>query len=263
VIKTGTLAGRFVVPVVAYDGSAAGLSADGRTLVVIRPRATFPQSMTSLAIVDARALRVRFYLRLRGDFSFDAISTSGRWIYLIQYTSPADPTRYRVRALDAHTGRITPRDIVDPHDRGESMHGSPLTRIPSPDGRWAYTLYDGNGHPFVHALDTAGRRARCIDVPAFPASSNWYTARLRLSADGGRLFVTLGHKTLVAIDTRTFALSDRSRRAGRTRAGAGRADSGALSAAVPIAVAVAILLAIGALIIRRRPRGMPRPAGAP
>ena len=44
------------------------------------------------------------------------------------------------------------------------MSGIPVTRMPSMDGRWAYTLYDNGRHSFVHALDTARRTAVCIDL---------------------------------------------------------------------------------------------------
>jgi hypothetical protein len=202
VVATRRLVGRLVVPVVAYDGSPSGLSADGRTLVLIRPRVRFPQAATALAILATHGLRVRSHLRLRGDFSFDAISPDGNWIYLIQYTAAADPTRYRVRALDVRTGRLVRGDIVDPHDR-EGMHGNPVTRLTSRDGRWAYTVYDGGGHPFVHALDTVARKARCIDLPA--AFDPW-SARLRLSAGDTQLLVAAHDRTVARIDTRTLVL---------------------------------------------------------
>ena len=44
------------------------------------------------------------------------------------------------------------------------MTGVPVTRLPSPDGRWDYTLYQSAEHPFVHALDTQRRTAVCIDL---------------------------------------------------------------------------------------------------
>jgi hypothetical protein len=45
--------------------------------------------------------------------------------------------------------------------------GLPITREASSGARWAYTLYDGaGGHPFVHALETTGRTAACIDLDA-------------------------------------------------------------------------------------------------
>jgi hypothetical protein len=251
------LPGRFDVPVVAYDGSPSGLSADGRTLVLIRPRRAFPQHSTELAVLDAATLALRARVPLHGDFSFDAISPRGAWVYLIQYTSAVDPTRYRVRALDVATGRLLSADVVDPHDRNEQMRGSPLTRISSPDGRWAYTLYDGNGRPFIHALDTAGRRARCIDIALFPASANPWSARLTLA--GQRLAVVLGGQTLTAIDTRSLAvlpsgIDSRSlavRRSARRRTPVKSADQAqTMWAAVPIGVFALVALAI--IVIRRR-----------
>lgn len=253
-IRTTGFAGRFVVPVVAYDGSSSGLAADDRTLVLIRPRRSFPQHRTSLAIVDPGSLAIRRHIDLRGDFSFDAIAPNGRWLYLIQYTSRVDPTRYRVRALDARSGRLVPGDIVDPHDRGEAMHGNPITRVGSVDGRWAYTLYDGNGHPFVHALDTARQTARCIDVPAFPPTANPWSVKLQLVAGGSRLLVSVDRRALARIDTRTLSvLAAGARRAARPRArGAGHGTDAILAVA---AVFVLLAAAYGARrsIVQRAP----------
>jgi hypothetical protein len=258
------LPGPFDVPVVAYDGSAAGLSANGRTLVLIRPRVAFPQRSTELAILAARTLRPRRFERLRGDFSFDAISPTGEWVYLIQYTSRVDPTRYRVRALSTRTGQLLARDIVDPHDRGEAMRGNPLSRVGSSDGRWAYTLYDGDGHPFVHALDTARLQARCIDVAAFPADSDWWGARLRLT--GERLMVVLGGETSSEINTTSLSLLPVARTGRPVSAGTStrsrktdtRTPSGTLGVALPIAAA-ALLLTGAILTLRRRFGPLPHP----
>src|SRR5439155_1643004 len=145
VLRAASLRGAFTVPAVALDGSASGLSADGRTLVLIRPRAAFPQARTVLAILAVPELRVRRVLRLRGDFSFDAIAPDGRSLYLIQYVSRTDATRYVVRAYDLAARRLVRAPVVDPRERGEKMRGLPLTRAASADGRWAYTLYAGGG----------------------------------------------------------------------------------------------------------------------
>jgi hypothetical protein len=53
-------------------------------------------------------------LRLQGDFSFDAISPIGDRIYLIEYLSPKDPTKYAVRAYDVQAGRLLHSPVVDP-----------------------------------------------------------------------------------------------------------------------------------------------------
>lgn len=249
---TAHLPGRYAIPVVAYDGSAGGLSADGATLVLIRPRTGFPEKATRLAIVDASRLHLRMFVKLRGDFSLDAISPDGRWIYLIQYTSAVDPTQYRVRALDARTGRLLAHDIVDPHDRGEAMHGNPLTRLQSPDGRRAYTLYDGNGRPFVHALDTAARAARCLDLPAFPANADPWSARLRFTPTNKTILVTLAGRTIASIDTRTLRVYRPASRAAAAKHPAAKATGTSIGLSLPVAaVLVGCVFAVFAL--RRRP----------
>ena len=69
VVRTRVVPGVFTVPAVALDGSASGLSADGGTLVLIKPRARFPRLRTPFVVLDARRLRVRDRFALRGDFS--------------------------------------------------------------------------------------------------------------------------------------------------------------------------------------------------
>jgi hypothetical protein len=59
------LPGRFTIPAVAYDGSPSGLSADGRTLILVRPRVTFPQRRTTFAEVDTARLRVQGLIALK------------------------------------------------------------------------------------------------------------------------------------------------------------------------------------------------------
>jgi hypothetical protein len=248
---TVTIPGRFVVPVVAYDGAASGLSADGRTLVLIRPRTQFPERTTTLAILDPDSLRVERFVRMRRDVSFDAISPDGHWIYLIEYTSRVDPTDYEVRAMDAGTGRLVSRAIVDPHEPDEAMRGNPLARVASPDGRWAYTLYDGNGHPFVHALDTSRLTARCIDVPAFPPNSDFYNGRISFAPDRRHLLITMQGRTLASLDTATFKVTIPSRHTAATTTSPRHDSAGTVGIAFPIAISV-LLLGGGLLLVRRR-----------
>lgn len=203
VVASRLLTWKFTIPAVAYDGSASGLSADGRTLVLIRPRLRFPRSRTALIVIDAASLRPRRVVELPGDFSFDAISPRGSLMYLIEYVSPQDPTRYLVRVFDLRVGRLLAAPVTDPHEPGDKMRGSPLTRLSSPGGRWAYTLYDGGGGtPFVHALDTSGRTARCIDLDSLVGRN---LSRARLGFDEtGSVVVSLARQPLVVIDTATF-----------------------------------------------------------
>ena len=198
------LPGRFTIPAVAYDGSANGLSGDGHTLVLIEPRAGFPRTETRLAVLDTRPLRWRTTITLHGDFSFDAVSPDGSSLYLIQYTSALDPTKYNVRVYDLDSSRLVKAPIVDPHERGEKMRGQPLTRAMSSNGRWAYTLYDGAGKaPFVHALDTRNRTARCIDLDAL-AGTDLTRLGLKLDTRRGLLIVTLGARPALNVDLASF-----------------------------------------------------------
>jgi hypothetical protein len=203
IVRMQAWPGIWTIPAVAYDGSASGLSADRRTLVLIEPRTSFPRAQTRLLVVDAHNLASAGVVVLHGDYSFDAVSPSGSRIFLIHYTSAIDPTRYEVRAYDVKARRLVAKPIVDPRDAAEKMRGNPLSRVMSPDGRFAYTLYDGNGHPFVHALDTAASSARCIDLEGIPPKTNLWSLRLRLSSGGRILTVDQGVAKLVSLDTRT------------------------------------------------------------
>ena len=202
------VAGTFTIPAVAYDGSSSGLSADGRTLVLIQPRKAFPRAETTFALFDARYLRLKRKFTLRGDFSFDAISPRGRRMFLINYTSPADPTRYTVRAFDLQANKLLPNAIADPAERSDKMRGAPITRMLSADGRWAYTLYDGGGAtPFVHALDTATSRAHCIDLPMLVGNQNVWSLRFT-GGPGGQIRIgPPSGGALAVVDTGTFAAS--------------------------------------------------------
>jgi len=217
--RSTSLPGRVTIPAVAYDGSASGLSADGRTLVLIRPRLGFPRRRTTFAVLGARRLHLRRWVTLKGDFSFDAISPDGSLLYLVEYLSPRDPTRYEVRAYDLRSGQLLPQPIVDPEKPEERMGGIPLTRATSSDERWAYTLYQraGGHEPFIHALDTVGRKAVCIDLPQLEgklavglATLGW--VKLDASEDSDLLVTAKatrrsGFRSLAAVDTETFEVS--------------------------------------------------------
>ena len=204
ILRSRVIAGHWRFSPAALDGATTGLSADGRTLVLARPERGFPPTSTRLAIVDANELAVRREISLSGFFTVDAISPDGRWLYLIQY-SRGDFVDYRVRALDTLTGRLAGRDVVDPRNSDEQMGGLPLTRVMSRDGRWAYTLYGGGGEMFIHALDTVGRTAACIDLEMLPTQGDLSGFRLALSAHGHELRVRKAAEIVALVDTRTFA----------------------------------------------------------
>ena len=84
------------VPVVAFDGTASGLSADGRTLLLMRPQTRPRPDTTTFAVLDPESLGRQQEVTLDGYFSFDAISSDGRVVYLIRYTDPPDLTAYEI-----------------------------------------------------------------------------------------------------------------------------------------------------------------------
>jgi hypothetical protein len=197
---------RLAVSMVAFDGTGTGLSADGGTLVLSPPHVTFPRRHSRFVVFDASRLRRLTEFTLRGDFSLDAISPDGTRLYLVELPSQ-DTTDYRVRAYEVGTGRLLPKPVVDPDEADEPMRGSPISRVLSRDGRWAYTLYDGNGtHPFIHALDTARGSAKCIDLDQLAGRQDLMDLRLGV-ARGGHVIVRDVAGPVLTVDPRTFAAS--------------------------------------------------------
>jgi hypothetical protein len=245
VLKSGYLRNDLAVPGVAFDGSATGLSADGQTLVLSQTFAP-DQSETKLAVLDARRLSLRDRVELRGSFTLDAISPDGRWLYLIEYLSPRNLSKYNVRAYDLERGRLLPDPITDPDESGDEMYGTPMTRAMSPDGRWAYTLYDGE-ETFIHALDTRKGAAVCIDLDDLQAKP--WRLDMRSSPNGRALELTQHGESQASVDTRTFEVTYSSGAGAASQSdGNGDGEHGWLLA-IPAAGAAALACA---LVLRRR-----------
>jgi hypothetical protein len=200
------VSGRYGIPGIDYSGATTGLSGDGHTLILAELPGNGQPRTTRLLVLDTTPLTVRARLTLAGWSTVDAISPDGRWLYLIHYAS-SDISRYEVQAYDLPARRLLAKPVVDPRDRGKAMTGIPIDRVMSADRRWAYTLYlRPAGVPFVHALDTIGRRAVCTDLPSL-ASVSIGNAHLGLSPGGASLRVDIGSVTRAVIDTRTFTVS--------------------------------------------------------
>jgi hypothetical protein len=266
VLRSRYLPGRFTVPVVAYDGSASGLSADGSTLVLIRPRVAFPRKTTTFAVIGTKRLRPLEVFTLAADFSFDALSPDGRWLYLVQYLSKRNPSRYLVRLYDLQRGRMLPEPVIDPREVGDVMRGMPITRVSSPDGRIAYTLYDGAGeHPFIHALDTVGQTARCIDLHGLMGFERLGELRLDVSPDGGTLSVVDPSQgvPLALVDTKTNEVTEPPEsREPQIPSATSKGEPRAVPWALIVGAALAlVLLLVGAqrLLKRRFRRRAPEP----
>jgi hypothetical protein len=207
VVRSNVLRGFYGVPIVAWDNSTGGVSGDGRTLVLgsYGPLPGDP-GVTRFAVLDTKTLRKSRLLVLRGSWAYDAVSPDGSTMFLIEYLAAGQNPHYRVRSLAVGTGRLDPEAVVDRREDEVLMRGQPVTRVASPDGRWAYTLYARPKHgPFVHALDTVRGEAYCVDLPARLRQLEQMALRLRLRGDGA-LEVRTRHARIALVDTKTLEL---------------------------------------------------------
>ena len=207
VVRSNVLRGFYGVPIVAWDNSTGGVSADGKTLV-LGSYGPLPgdAGVTRFAVLSTKTLRKSRVLALRGSWAFDAISPDGSRVFLIEYLAAGQNPHYRVRSADLRTGRLDAEAIVDRREDEVLMRGQPVTRASSRDGRWAYTLYARPKHgPFVHALDTARGEAYCVDLPLSLRQLEQMALRLRMSRDGA-LEIRSRHRRLALVDTKTLEL---------------------------------------------------------
>jgi hypothetical protein len=249
-----SLRGSWGISQVAFDGSTAGISAAGNTLVLGRNVRTLYPKRTRFAVVNPVKMRLRRIVTLPGAFFFDAISPDGGTMYLIQLTSPRNLLRYSVRAYDVSHDRLLPGAVVDKTEPDERMAGMPMARASSADGVWAYTLYQKpTGRLFIHALNTQAGVARCIDLPQ-PATQDMP----RLSIDGGRLDVVADGQVLAAVDRTTYKVTRSPAPVVHSPAAPGEPQTPARrssdGAPLWVAVPAALLLAGLALVAVRRRR---------
>jgi hypothetical protein len=207
VVASAKITGAFGIPAVTSMGEPGGLSPDGRLLVLVEPpRYTSLRAESRFAILPTASPGKATTISLRGEFGFDAISPSRSTLYLIQHVSKNDLVRYVVRAYDLRAHSLLPGAIVDKRNVDEVMRGYPVARTTSLTGRWVYTLYTkgpGSSLAFVHALNTVGRSAFCIDLPYWSAGEDVWEASLRLS--GNTLLINAKDgRTVARIDTRTL-----------------------------------------------------------
>ena len=183
VLRYATIRGAFGIPFVAFDGTAEGISTDGKTLVLADVGAK-TTSQTRFAVLSTATLRLKKAFTLPGLWAYDALSPNGRTLYATQYLGTGANARYNVRSVSLVTGKPVGDAIIDRREPDEQMNGSPYARTRSSNGAWAYTLYaKPNGTGFVHALDTAKRRAFCVDLPW---RTSFERARLRCGSRSRR-----------------------------------------------------------------------------
>src|SRR5206468_3501415 len=108
----------------ACGGATVG-SGSGRDLVLVRDdgglaaveaatgRGAYPGGRADTDIVVAgRGSASTFRHHLPGNLVPEAFSTDGRALFVIQYSPPLAPDRYRVRRLDVQSGRLD--DVASP-----------------------------------------------------------------------------------------------------------------------------------------------------
>ena len=256
---------RYSIPGVAWDGTTSGLSADGEILALTGPPRYTPRDDSHFALVDTtgREMQGLATITLDGNFGFDSISPDGSTIYMVHYLSKLDPTKYEVRAYDVDRDRLLSKPILDSRTAPIVMRGNPVARAMSPDGVWAYTLYDGAGKtPFVHALNTAEGEALCIDVDALGDLRTVFGLGLIPSADGSTLeiFDPKHGTTVASIETGTWKVTEPGDEA------AAPSDEGG-GDGVPwaglAATAAGVALIGGGFVVRRRRRGGGEPEMPP
>jgi hypothetical protein len=198
--------GMWGLPLVAFDQTVEGLIGRGTLLIAQQIYLANGElrKTTDLKLLNVRNLKVTRNIHLDGTFSFDAASPDGRYLYLIEYFSSEDPTLYRVRVYDLVQKKLLAKIVADRKSWETGMQGMPVSRTWK-EG-WAYTLYGGSGRPFIHALNTRGLEAVCIDMPWQTSPKDLFNFRLRSDKDGHLVVRGPNGRALVVIDRHSFKI---------------------------------------------------------
>ncbi len=169
-----TIPGQFVPATIGLADAPIGLSADGRTLVLVDPEP--PAGSSRFAILSTALDAPASIISLAGRFTFDTLSPDGRRIYFVEHLSADAGGHYVVRSYDVSARAFEAGIVVDKLNGDEAMAGTPIEQIVGNSG-WVFTLYLGPDGPFVHALSTLDRIALCLDLPlaasAGASTSGW------------------------------------------------------------------------------------------
>jgi hypothetical protein len=206
VLRHTTLKGTWGFPLVAFDQTVEGRVGSGTLLLaqqIYLPNGELRKT-TSIKLLNIRNLKVTRSIQLAGTFSFDAASPDGRYLYLIEYFSSEDPTLYRVRVYDLTQRKLLAKIVADRKSWETGMQGMPVSRTWK-EG-WAYTLYGGNSRPFIHALNTRGLEAVCIDMPWPTSPKELFNFRLRTDQDGHLVVRGPNGRALAVIDRQSFKI---------------------------------------------------------
>ncbi len=159
----------------AVPGQAEGISWDGSRVVVVSTRE--PGRFMALSTAGSRP--VRRIVAPRGRYSYDGLSVDGSRLFLVQRANAEGEPGYRVLRYDLLTGVLDPDPIVDKAEGETVLVGEPVARAPTRD--YLYTVYENGTRPFVHALESEGNFALCLDLPVehgAAARAAWSARRL-------------------------------------------------------------------------------------
>jgi hypothetical protein len=209
VVSSVQLPGSLDVRVASPDGSRVAMMAPlppGGS-----PWIPTPRTSTDLVVADPTGATEPRTYRLDGNFEPEAFSSDGTGLFLISYVPPADPTGYRVARLDLASGRVA---SVSTGAKGvvETMSGTRLEQVVSPDGTMLYTLYTTQpaeyaelrhhaGRPvaFVHTLSLDEGWAHCVGLPRELWGGDPRDQAMTVSPDGARLYVVDTARDVLAV----------------------------------------------------------------
>lgn len=165
IVRETQLQGHYELPVVSLDRTPIGLSPNGRRLTLAETSAEGDaETQKQFAVLDTAFVEKPAIIQLNRQFSFDAISDDGGSLYLTEH-APEDASKYQVRLYHVRRGALDERVIVDKRNV-LVMQGVRHAALPSPDGRWMFTMYLNERHgPFIHALNATEQYAMCINLP--------------------------------------------------------------------------------------------------
>jgi hypothetical protein len=205
-LRETQLKGHYELPIVSLERTPIGLSPNGRWLTLAETSAKGgAETQGQFAILDTAFEEQPTIIQLKGQFSFDAISDDGGSLYLTEH-APEDASKYQVRLYHVRKGMLDERVIVDKRNV-LVMQGVRHAALPSPDGRWMFTMYLNEQHgPFIHALNATEQYALCINLPRDGMDDAGKQLRwsLALAPKGDKLYAVNGALGLVAeLDTIT------------------------------------------------------------
>ncbi|MEP6639042.1 MAG: hypothetical protein ABJC39_06800 [Chloroflexota bacterium] len=192
-----SIRGAWRLPTVGLDVMPVGVAADGNTAALVEDRGPdAPAPATSRCAILKGALDPRpRVVELKGAFDFDAISPDGATLFVVEHLPAPPDGHYQVRAVDVATGALRDGVIVDKRNIDEQMGGWPIDQLRRPSGM-VFTLYRGEEHPFIHALDTVGAGAVCIDLPATGSDPAEAARDWGVVASGNGRYVIAANATL-------------------------------------------------------------------